>query len=65
MDTTLCTLSQVLACRIDDFSIGKVEDVYGRPEEVYSYGLWAESLAPQGIYIQYVDICVRVINMVL
>ena len=41
MDTALCTLSLVLACEIDDFSIGKFEDVHRRPE-VYSKGLWAE-----------------------
>ena len=32
MDTAFCTLYLVLACQIDDFSIGKYEDVHGRPE---------------------------------
>ena len=36
MDTAVCTLSLVLTCQIDDFSIGKFEDVHGKPEEVYS-----------------------------
>ena len=36
MDAALCTLSLVLACQIDNFSIGKFEDVHGIPEEVYS-----------------------------
>ena len=34
MDTVVCTLNLVLACQIDYFSIGKYEDVHGRPEEV-------------------------------
>ena len=33
MDTALCTLSLVLACQIDDFSIEQFEEVHGRPKE--------------------------------
>jgi len=36
MDTALCTLSLVLACRIDDFPIGKFEDDFSIEDMEYT-----------------------------